>query len=87
VRGQPVLGENGVLYVVTGRKDFVAELRSKVQYTPGSVNSQLVAVRADGSTLWRMSFDEQIWSGPVLGPDGTIYLATRAGNVYAIEPP
>jgi len=54
-----------------------------VVYIPSESNygSFLYAFRADGSRKWRVSIpgDRSVRASPVIGPDGCIYLATKAG--------
>lgn len=46
----------------------------------------LVAVDADGSVRWRVEVARRGDAPPVLGPDGTIYLATYGGTLDAWGP-
>lgn len=44
----------------------------------------LLAIGSDGTKQWEFETDGQV-SGPVLGVDGTIYLGTKSGWVYAVQ--
>ncbi len=40
----------------------------------------------DGTELWRFGTDDTIRSSPVIGVDGTIYVGSNDGNMYAVNP-
>ncbi len=42
----------------------------------------------DGSTRWlfRLTWEDRVFSSPALGADGTIYIGSSDNNVYAINP-
>jgi outer membrane protein assembly factor BamB len=45
----------------------------------------LIAVDARGRLMWRVALDSRARAAPVLGPDGTIYVATGAGALMALS--
>ena len=40
----------------------------------------------DGTLKWKFKADKQIESSPVVGADGTIYIADQSCNLYAVNP-
>ncbi|MGQ9697583.1 MAG: outer membrane protein assembly factor BamB family protein [Armatimonadota bacterium] len=53
----------------------------------GTLDAELVALRtADGSEVWRVPVDAEVYATPAVASDGTIYAATFAGSVYAVRP-
>ncbi|MBN1669730.1 MAG: PD40 domain-containing protein [Kiritimatiellae bacterium] len=48
---------------------------------PGEGNTQIYAVRPDGTGKIRLTFDELYWSNPVWSPDGSRFAADGQGEV------
>jgi len=70
---QPVIGSNGMVYLaVRDNQD-------------GSIIGRLYALNSDGITMWQFDLGG-IPSTPAIGTDGTIYVQTAFGKVYAISP-
>ena len=42
--------------------------------------------RIDGTIIWSFETDDGIEAGPIIGADGTIYVASHDGYLYAINP-
>jgi len=40
----------------------------------------------NGDTKWTFTTDDEIHSSPAIGPDGTIYIGSRKGTLYAVDP-
>ncbi len=51
--------------------------------TDGSVYARL---SANGSTVWTVTTEDEVWASPKQGPDGTIYIGSRDRTFYAINP-
>jgi len=49
----------------------------------GSRDKKFYALNSDGSLKWQAELSDEIHNGAVIGPDGTIYVVTIDGNVYA----
>ena len=70
---------------VEGQRGFLGSLavdRNDVTLVV-SVGAELLAVDPDGNLLWSVETRQRTEDPPVLGPDGTIYLATNRGMVQA----
>ncbi|MDB4794665.1 PQQ-binding-like beta-propeller repeat protein [bacterium] len=75
----PVVGRNGVIYIF-------------------STDDNLYAINPDGSKKWSFKVDSAVLSSPAfkvgravlsspaIGTDGTIYVGSYVGNLYAINP-
>lgn len=55
-----------------------------------SAENRLMAINPDGSFRWSFvpegKEDDWDFSGPAIGPDGTLFLGNRLGEVYAVAP-
>ncbi|MEJ2329840.1 MAG: PQQ-binding-like beta-propeller repeat protein, partial [Gammaproteobacteria bacterium] len=49
-------------------------------------DSYLHAINPNGSLKWRYATDSAIDSSPSIGSDGTVYVGSRDGKLYAINP-
>jgi outer membrane protein assembly factor BamB len=49
-------------------------------------NSQCEVTGPDGTKKWEFSTGNEIYSSPAIGSDGTIYVGSTDGNLYAIDP-
>jgi len=86
VSSSPAIAEDGTIYA--GSAYEVTRGRRKYYY--GKLN----AVNPDGSIKWQYHFgiNNNVYSSPAIGPDGTIYIGSynytggRIGNIYAINP-
>lgn len=71
VRAAPLLGYDGVIYVVVG--------------------PELAALSLDGSVLWKLALPHGSYppiltaASPTLATDGTLYIATNDGVIYAVQ--
>jgi outer membrane protein assembly factor BamB len=79
ITGTPALDSNGFLYFGTGNGMLYA-----VTTTSVGINNYIVA---RGMSLW--SYDptgmgRNLSGSPAIGPDGTIYVASLDGHVYAV---
>ena len=78
VDSSPAIGSDGTLYVGTdpyggGGKD------------PVPVDSVFFAVNPDGTLKWKFPMGDGAESSPAIGPDGTVYVGSFDGNLYAIR--
>jgi outer membrane protein assembly factor BamB len=78
VDSSPAIGADGTLYVGTdpyggGGKD------------PVPVDTVFFAVNPDGSLKWAVEMGDGAESSPAIGPDGTVYVGSFDGNLYAIR--
>jgi outer membrane protein assembly factor BamB len=48
---------------------------------------RLLALAPDGSTKWSVSTGPSLKAAPALGSDGTVYLSSMNGKLYAVAPP
>ena len=74
----PAIGSDGTIYVGTdpyggGSKD------------PVPVDSVFFAVNPNGTLKWKFPMEDGAESSPAIGPDGTIYVGSFDGNLYAIR--
>ena len=72
IRAGVAIGADGTIYV--GWND-----------NPGE-RSQWYALSPRGGILWTVDLPGVSWSTPAFGADGTIYLASQAGNLVAVDP-
>jgi len=53
----------------------------------GSFDGYLHAYRAaDGKELWKFAANDHIYATPAIGTDGTIYIGSADGTMYAVNP-
>uniref|UniRef100_A0A7C4CB38 PKD domain-containing protein n=1 Tax=candidate division WOR-3 bacterium TaxID=2052148 RepID=A0A7C4CB38_UNCW3 len=50
-----------------------------------SLDSSLYCLDTLGRQLWSLNLDDEVYSGPALGPDGTAYIATDSGYLIAVD--
>ena len=50
----------------------------------GSADRHVYAVRPSGEKLWEFDAGDPIHSSPAIGPDGTLYIGTTGGKLYAL---
>jgi hypothetical protein len=50
----------------------------------GSLDKNLYAVNPDGTQKWAFTTGGPINSSPALGPDGTVYVGSDDGKLYAV---
>ena len=72
----PAIGEDGSVYVIgAGREDF--------QYTTDT--DTLYAYTPELELKWKVTLEYNL-SNPVIGPSGTIYVASSWGSLHAFSP-
>ena len=101
LRSSPVIGEDGTIYFEsdkfyavnpdgTKKWDFQAYIR----YAPaidsdGTIylsGAYLYALNSDGTLKWKFRENDDFYSTPVIGLDGTIYASTHdEGKLYAVN--
>ena len=78
VDSSPAIGPNGTLYVGTDPYGAAGQ-------DPVPVDTVFWAINPDGSLKWTFVMGDGAESSPAIGPDGTIYVGSYDGNVYAIR--
>ena len=53
----------------------------------GSEDDRLWAIEPDGKLRWSVELGADVDSSPVIGPDGTIYVGSDDGKLYALRAP
>ncbi len=43
------------------------------------------ALNTDGTEKWKYRMGDEVWSSPVLGQDGTVYIGSYDDHLYAIS--
>jgi len=72
VENSPIVGPVGTIYLAASN--------------PQTARGALVALDPDGSERWRYDTGSRVPFSPTLGPDGTVYVGGRNGNLYAVNP-
>ncbi|MEO0150874.1 MAG: PQQ-binding-like beta-propeller repeat protein [candidate division WOR-3 bacterium] len=49
--------------------------------------SKLYAINSDGTLKWTFTTGSTVKSSPAIGPDGTVYVGSLDGLLYAINTP
>lgn len=78
VDSSPAIGEDGTIYVGVDPYGAFGQ-------NPVPVNDVFFAVNPDGTRKWTFYMDDGVESSPAIGPDGTIYVGSYDGNLYAIR--
>jgi outer membrane protein assembly factor BamB len=78
VDSSPAVGDDGTIYVGT-------DPRGASGFLPVPVDNVFFAFRPDGQVKWRYPIKDGIESSPAIGPDGTIYVGSYDGYIYALE--
>jgi outer membrane protein assembly factor BamB len=70
---------------ITGEGGFPGELTvDAAGLTLGvSDTGKLLAIDPSGNVVWEVSLQARAQAAPILGPDGTIYVATARGTIQA----
>ena len=79
--------ESGELYDYVNER--VKELSNGSQHPvmKGNRNIKILQSKANRpyKLKWKFKVDGKIWSSPVIGKDGTVYIRSNDGHLYAIE--
>lgn len=78
VDSSPAIGADGTLYVGT-------DPYGGGGVEPVEVDSVFLAVNPDGTVKWKFQMGDGAESSPAIGPDGTIYVGSFDGKLYAIR--
>jgi outer membrane protein assembly factor BamB len=84
--GVVCLGPTGTeRWRITGEGGFPGELTIDAAGSTLGVSDtgKLLAIDPSGNVVWRVSLEARAQAAPVLGPDGTVYVATARGTVQA----
>jgi|GEM_PF-1209962 len=88
----PAVGPDGTIYVGSGEAEPDPEECSG-EAEPGPSNAKLHAITPDGGKKWEFQtgpgkcpLPDGVDSSPAIGSDGTIYVGSNDGYVYAIAP-
>lgn len=72
VESSPVVGADRTVYVSAS--------------SPQTGGGSVVALSPEGGERWRYEVASRLPFSPTLGPDGTVYVGARNGNLYALSP-
>ena len=76
----PAVGADGTIYVGYEDETF------NVGGTLLPVSGHLYAINPGGMRKWALAIGGAMWSSPVIGADGTIYVGSDDDNLYAVNP-
>ena len=51
----------------------------------GWIDGIVYAVK-DNKLVWKFTIEDPFYSSPSIGPDGTVYIGSSTGDLYAINP-
>lgn len=68
-----------------GRPAAAPALQGQVLYFPTS-QRQLAAYSVAGNMAWRLTLDDQATATPAVAGNGTLYIGTLSGTLYAVNP-
>lgn len=77
VDSSPAVGPDGTIYVGVDPYGAVGQV-------PYAIDTALFAFRPDGSLKWTFDMDDGAESSPAIGPDGTVYIGSYDGRLYAV---
>jgi len=78
VDSSPAIGPDGTIYVGTDPYGAAGQ-------TPIPVTTNFWAINPDGSLKWVFETEDGVESSPAIGPDGTVYVGSYDGYLYAIK--
>ena len=78
VDSSPAIGNDGTIYVGTDPYGAYGQ-------DPVMVRDNIWAIHPDGTLKWVFETDDGVESSPAIGPEGTIYVGSYDGCLYAIK--
>jgi outer membrane protein assembly factor BamB len=72
IASSPTIGADGTVYFGAGT-------------SAGAADSNLYAIKPDGSLKWTFLTEGGVFSAATIGPDGTLYFGSSGGSLYAVE--
>jgi outer membrane protein assembly factor BamB len=78
----PAIGDDGTIYAISG-----ATKQAGITNDPKILRGdRFWAINPDGSEKWFFRTGDALYSSPVIGDDGTIYVGCADENFYALNP-
>ncbi|MFC1607752.1 PQQ-binding-like beta-propeller repeat protein [Candidatus Latescibacterota bacterium] len=78
IDSSPAIGHDGTIYFGTDQYGASGQ-------TPVTTEMFLFAVNPDGTHKWSFPMEDGAESSPAIGSDGTIYIGSYDGNLYAVS--
>lgn len=94
IAGSPAIGGGDVLYMpamvtpLSVCDPLAGDPPDCVPVPIGPADGRLFAVAPDGTLIWSLSLSQgvDLSTAPVIGSDGTIYVTSQDGFIYAVDP-